>query len=111
MPCGQFKANAAFFRIGVIAHKFVCPVQTFCPGWRLAALSRGNSTLATVSSARPGKIVRHARKLVLQIAAEFVELFQDIRCKSYQLAQSLRSVADPSLYFPGLVSRQGQTRH
>jgi hypothetical protein len=87
MPCGQFEANASIDRIGVIAHNlFVLfkhsvlgsdwqhhRVVTVC--WRLFHL--------------PGKVVRHARKLVLKIAAGFVELFQDIRCKSYQLAQSL----------------------
>jgi hypothetical protein len=36
----------------------------------------------------PGKVVRHAGALVLKIAAEFVELFRDIRRKSWQLAQA-----------------------
>jgi len=87
MPCGQFEANAAFFRIGVIAHNLFVLFKHSVLGedwqrhrvvtvrWRLFHL--------------PGKVVRHARKLVLKIAAEFVELFQDIRYKSYQLAQSL----------------------
>ncbi|MBL0010848.1 MAG: transposase [Nitrosomonas sp.] len=63
MPCGQFKANAAFFRIGVIAHNlFVLFKHSVLGGdwqryrvvtvrWRLFYL--------------PGKVVRHARKLVL----------------------------------------------
>lgn len=87
MPCGQFEANAAFFRIGVIAHNlFVLFKHSALGGhwqhhqvvtvrWRLFHL--------------PGKLVRRARTLVLKITAEFVELFNNIRTKSYQLAQSL----------------------
>ena len=86
MPCGQFKANSAFFRIGVIAHNlFVL--------FKYSALG-GNWQHHRVATVRwrlfhlPGKLVRHARTLVLKIAAESVELFQNIRTKSYQLAQS-----------------------
>lgn len=87
MPCGQFEANAAFFRIGVIAHNLFVLFKRSALGsdWQ-------NHRVVTVRWRLfhlPGKVVRHARTRVLKIAAEFVELFQDIRCKSYQLAQSL----------------------
>ena len=86
MPCGQFEANAAFFRIGVIAHNlFVLFKHSVLGGdWQRHRVV----TVRWRLFHPPGKVVRHARKLVLKIAAEFVELFQDIRCKSYQLAQS-----------------------
>lgn len=87
MPCGQFAANAAFFRIGAIAHNlFVLFKHSVLGGdwgrrqvrtvrWRLFHL--------------PGKVVRHAGTLVLKVAAGFVEMFRDIRSKSHQLAQAL----------------------
>lgn len=87
MPCGQFEANAAFFRIGVIAHNLFVLFKHSALG--------GNWQHHRVATVRwrlfhlPGKLVRHARTLTLKIATEFVELFGDIRSKSYQLAQSL----------------------
>lgn len=87
MPCGQFEANAAFFRIGVIAHNLFVLFKHSALG--------GNWQHHRVATVRwrlfhlPGKVVHHARTLILKIATEFVDLFNDIRSKSYQLAQSL----------------------
>jgi hypothetical protein len=86
MPCGQFEANAAFFRIGVIAHNlFVLFKHSVLSGnWQHHRVATVRWRLFHL----PGKVVQHARTLTLKIAAEFVELFRDIRSKSYQLAQS-----------------------
>lgn len=79
MPCGQFKANAAFFRIGVIAHNlfvlFKQPVlgadwqrhKVATVRWRLFHL--------------PGKVVRHAGAWVLKVASDAVKLFRSIRTR------------------------------
>jgi hypothetical protein len=37
----------------------------------------------------PSPILRHAGSLVLKVAADFVDLFRDIRGKSYRFAQAL----------------------
>jgi hypothetical protein len=77
MPCGQFEANAAFFRIGVIAHNLFVLFKHSAPG--------GNWQRHRVATVRwrlfhlPGKLVQHARTLTLKIAAEFAKLFRDIR--------------------------------
>lgn len=89
MPCGQFEANATFFRIGVIAHNLLVLFKHSAPGgnWQRHQMT----TVCWRLSHLPGKLVRHARTLTLKIAAEFVKLFRDIRIKSYQLTQSLTS--------------------
>lgn len=87
MPCGQFAANAAFFRIGVIAHNlFVLFKHSALDAnwlrhkvvtvrWRLFHL--------------PGKVVRHAGAWVLKVATETVDLFRSIRARSFALAQAM----------------------
>jgi hypothetical protein len=87
MPCGQFAANAAFFRIGVIAHNLFVLFKRSALGtewqnhkvvtvrWRLLHL--------------PGKVVRHAGTWVLKVAREVVDLFRSIRARSFELAQAM----------------------
>lgn len=65
----------------------VRPVQAFRPGRRLVV-----PPMATVRWRLfhlPGRVVRHAGALALKVAARLVELFRDIRSKSYQMAQAL----------------------
>ena len=90
MPCGQFKANAAFFRIGVIAHNLFLL-------FRHSALDAdwGRCQVATVRWRLfhlPGKLVRHAGAWVLKIAAEAIDLFSAIRARSFMLGPSHVSV-------------------
>jgi hypothetical protein len=86
MPCGQFKANAAFFRIGAIAHNLFVLFKhtTLDDGWHRHRVATVRWRLFHL----PGKVVRHAGALVLRIAAEFVELFRTIRRKSLHMAQA-----------------------
>jgi hypothetical protein len=86
MPCGQFEANAAFFRIGVIAHNLFVLFKHSALGhdWQRHRVATVRWRLFHL----PGKVVRHAGALVLKIAAEFVELFRDIRNKSFHLVQA-----------------------
>ena len=87
MPCGQFAANAAFFRIGVIAHNlFVLFKHSVLGGdWQRHRVATVRWRLFHL----PGKVVRHAGALVLKVAAGLVEQFGDIRKKSHALAQAL----------------------
>jgi len=86
MPCGQFKANAVFFRIGAIAHNLFVLFKhtTLDDGWHRHRVATVRWRLFHL----PGKVVRHAGALVLRIAAEFVELFRTIRRKSLHMAQA-----------------------
>jgi hypothetical protein len=84
MPCGQFGANAMFFRIGVLAYNlFVlfkmealpaewahCQVQTV--RWRLYQTA--------------GKIVSHAGSLILKVRRALFALFLEVRARCRELA-------------------------
>jgi hypothetical protein len=77
MPCGQFAANAAFFRIGVIAHNLFVLFKHAALG-----TDRQRHQVATVRwrlSHLPGKVVRHAGSWVLKVAADTVDSFRSIR--------------------------------
>jgi len=84
LPCGQFEANAVFFRIGVIAYNlyklFVTKVldkswskfQVQTTRWRLYQ--------------KAGKVVSHAGQTILKISEELYELFMQIRYRSWKYA-------------------------
>lgn len=84
LPYGPFAANAAFFRIGVIAHNLFVLFkhaalstdwqrhQVVAVRWRLFHL--------------PGQVLRHAGSWVLQVAADAVDLFRSIRARSFAQA-------------------------
>lgn len=86
MPCGQFHANAVFFRIGVIAHNlFVLFKQsTLGTGWQRHKVATVRWRLFHV----PAKVVRHAGGWILKIAPESLERFHASRARSQALAQA-----------------------
>jgi hypothetical protein len=83
MPSGDTKANAVFFRIGVLAYNLFllfrglvleeefghAQIQTI--RWRLYQVA--------------GKVVRHAGALVLKVAPDILSTFQALRKKSFAL--------------------------
>jgi len=87
MPCGQFKANAAFFRIGVIAHNLFVLFRyaTLDAAWQRHKVATVRWRLFHL----PGKVVRHAGAWVLKVASDAVDLFRSIRAKSFALARSM----------------------
>ena len=87
MPCGQFAANAAFFRIGVIAHNLVVLFRhsTLGADWQRHRVATVRWRLFHL----PGKVVRHAGAWVLKVAATTIELFRTIRAQSFVLARAL----------------------
>ena len=84
MPCGQFKANAAFFRMGVIAHNLFVLFKhsALGDGWQRHKVATVRWRLFHL----PGKVVRHAGAWVLKVAADAVELFRAIRAGSFAMA-------------------------
>ena len=87
MPCGQFAANAAFFRVGVIAHNLFVLFKHSALGknWQRHKVATVRWRLFHL----PGKVVRHAGAWVLKVATDIVDLFRAIRERSF--AQSLAS--------------------
>ena len=68
MPCGQFQANALYFAIGVLAYNLAQLLKR-----RVLPASYGTATLATLRwkvYRLAGKLVRHARGLILQIKTD-----------------------------------------
>ena len=68
MPCGQFQANALYFAIGVLAYNLAQLLKR-----RVLPAAYGTATLATLRwkvYRLAGKLVRHARGLILQIKAD-----------------------------------------
>lgn len=81
MPCGQFAANAAFFRIGVIAHNLFVLFKRSVLGdeWQRHKVATIRWRLFHL----PGKVVRHAGAWVLKVATGSVGLFRSIREQSF----------------------------
>jgi hypothetical protein len=87
MPCGQFAANATFFRIGVIAHNLFVLFRhcTLGADWQRHRVATVRWRLFHL----PGKVVRHAGAWVLKVAATTVDLFRTIRSQSFALTRAL----------------------
>ena len=87
MPCGQFAANAAFFRIGVIAHNLFVLFKHGALGadWQRHKVATVRWRLFHL----PGKVVRHAGSWVLKVAAQSVDLFRAIRARSFAQAVTM----------------------
>ena len=68
MPCGQKEANALYFAIGVLAYNLAQLLKRWVlpPAYRTATLA----TLRWKVYRLAGKLVRHARRLILQIRAD-----------------------------------------
>ncbi len=87
MPCGQFAANAAFFRIGVIAHNLFILFKHSALGedWQRHKVTTVRWRLFHL----PGKVVSHARAWVLKVSTEAAEMFHSIREKSFKLSMAM----------------------
>ena len=87
MPCGQERANAAFFRIGVIAHNLFVLFKhsALGEGWQRHRVATVRWRLFQV----PGRLVRHAGTWVLKVAATVAEEFADIRARGYATLHAL----------------------
>ena len=86
MPCGQSYANAVFFRIGVIAYNlFIGFKRLSCPeSWMKQTIATFRWKMVQIA----GRIVKHAGKTVLKlmIDLEKLELFKEIRKRSFELS-------------------------
>jgi hypothetical protein len=82
MPCGQFKANAVFFRIGVIAYNlyklFVNNVLD--KSWKKHQVQ----TVRWRLYQKAGKIVSHAGRIALKVNEHLYELFERIRFRAWE---------------------------
>lgn len=86
MPCGQFEANAVFFRLGVLAYNLFKDFtqSTLDTAWHRHQVQ----TLRWRVYQTAGKIVRHAGQQILKINRAAVALFESIRQRCWALTVS-----------------------
>ena len=86
MPCGQFEANAVFFRIGVLAYNVgrLFVLKTLDTSWHRHQVQ----TLRWKLYETAGKIVFHAGEIWLKVRRHLQGLFSQIRLNSWQFANS-----------------------
>ena len=86
MPCGQFEANAMFFRIGVLAYNVgrLFILKTLSPAWH----RRQVQTLRWMLYETAGKVVFHAGTVWLKVRRHMASLFAGVRVKSWEFAMS-----------------------
>jgi hypothetical protein len=84
MPCGQFEANAMFFRLGVLAYNLFVGFKRWAlkKEWRRHQVQTVRWRLYQTA----GKIVRHAGQLYLKVSQQAREVFGSIRARCWALA-------------------------
>jgi len=86
MPCGQFAANAVFFRIGVLSYNVgrLFALKALDASWHRHQVQ----TLRWKLYETAGKIVFHGRSIYLKVCRQVRGLFAEIRARSWQFANS-----------------------
>ena len=86
MPCGQFEANAMFFRIGVLAYNLgrLFVLKTLDPSWHRHQVQ----TLRWKLYATAGKVVFHGRDVWLKVRRHLCAQYHQIRANTWQFANS-----------------------
>jgi len=85
MPCGQFQANAMFFRIGCLAYNlFVMFKRQALPRefWKAQV-----QTLRWRFFSTAGKVVFHAGAVVLKVGRFLFSLFEEVRQRCWEVCQ------------------------
>jgi hypothetical protein len=88
MPCGQFGANAVFFRLGVLAYNlFLGFKRLACPAaWARHTIATVRWKLIQVA----GRIVRHAGQVILRLVVDpaLLALCHGIRARCWAMSQA-----------------------
>ncbi len=84
MPCGQFEANAMFFRIGVLAYNLFVRFKhsALSSEWHRHQVQ----TLRWRFYQAAGRIVRHAGQIYLKVSEGMRALYQSVRERSWEIA-------------------------
>lgn len=82
MPCGQFAANAMFFRIGAMAYNLfiMFKAHVLPDAWGKYQVQTVRWRLYQI----PARITRHARSLWMNVSNTYIALFRDIRLRCHQ---------------------------
>ena len=82
MPCGQFEANAVFFRIGILAYNLfrLFILKTLATSWHKHQVQTVRWRLYQIA----GKVVFHGGQVFLKVTRHFSRLFADIRLRIWE---------------------------
>ena len=82
IPTSDFMANAFYFAIGTLAYNlFVLFKQTLSDNWQHHTVQTIRYKLYNIAA----KVVSHARRSVLKVNSDFIDLINGIRKKSYEI--------------------------
>ena len=86
MPCGQFEANAVFFRIGVLAYNLyrLFILKTLDKSWHRHQVQTVRWRLYQIA----GKIVFHGGQVFLKVRRRFYQLFNGVRLRIWEFANT-----------------------
>jgi hypothetical protein len=86
MPCGQFEANAVFFRIGVLAYNIyrLFILKTLDKSWHRHQVQTVRWRLYQIA----GKIVFHGGQIFLKVRRRFCQLFNDVRLRTWEFTNT-----------------------
>ncbi len=92
MPCGQFEANAVFFRIGILAYNIfrLFLLKTLATSWHKHQVQtvrwRLYQTRLPSGGQVAGKVVFHGGQVFLKVRRHFSRLFADIRLRIWEFS-------------------------
>jgi hypothetical protein len=87
VPCGQFEANAAYFRIGTIAYNLFLMQQVFAFPPELFNATVGTIRWRIYQTA--ARLVRHARNFILNVVADAATFAAMLKLRSASLKLSV----------------------
>ncbi len=83
LPTSDFMANALYFQIGTLAYNlFILFKQTMQQSWQKHTIQTIRYKLYNIA----GKVITHARKRILKVNREFVEMINHIRRRCYEIS-------------------------
>lgn len=83
LPSSNFISNAFYFQIGVLAYNLFILFKTMLQkNWQHHTVHIIRYKLYRLA----GKVVRHSRSIILKVQEEFVEIFQSIRKRIYEVS-------------------------
>lgn len=84
MPSGDFGANAVFFSIGVMAYNLHLMFKTLilCENYRNVRVLTTRWRLFN----RAGRIVYHARQVIMKVSGKLAAWFGELRTRIYELS-------------------------
>lgn len=75
-------ANALYFQIGALAYNlFIMFKETMHKSWQKHTVQTIRYKLYNIA----GKVITHARKIILKVNAEFVDILNHIRQRCYEI--------------------------